>query len=258
MSGNDFTSLLVKLRELPGLSQSELAERIESSTASVSRWENGVITPKRGKAEQLDRALNAEGRLVRVWEPVATGLQVPPWMRSKGALEEKAVEIDTVTVSNLVPGLLQSLPYARMVFRAGRPSASNDEVEHFAQLRVSRYEVLKRKNDPFITAVFPISALTCLPDHVRNDQIKTILRHTERERLAVHLIPDGNPMLLIASSIQVYRLADGTAVAASDHARGNLLMEKPEDTAAVVSVVRNLIGLCSPLGETATLLGRLL
>src|SRR5699024_3206437 len=100
----------VKLRELSGLSQSELAERIESSTASVSRWENGVITPKRGKAEQLDRALNAEGRLVRVWEPVATGLQVPPWMRSKGALEEKAVEIDTVTVSTWYPGCSNPFP----------------------------------------------------------------------------------------------------------------------------------------------------
>jgi transcriptional regulator with XRE-family HTH domain len=255
---NEFTSLLSKLRELSGLSQGELADRVGSSAASVSRWENGVVTPKRAKVEQLDRELKAGNRLVRVWEPVATGMQVPPWMRSKGALEEKAVEIDTVTVSNLVPGLLQSLSYARMVFRAGHPSASKDEVERFAQLRVARYEVLTRKNDPFITAVFPISALTCLPDHVRTDQVKTILRRMERERLAVHLIPDGTPILLVASSIQVHRLADGTAVAASDYARGNLLMEKPEDTAAVVSAVRNLIGLCSPLGETSALLGRLL
>ncbi|MFE6451074.1 Scr1 family TA system antitoxin-like transcriptional regulator [Nocardiopsis dassonvillei] len=258
MTENEFTSLFAKLRELSGLRQEELAERVGSSAASVSRWETGVITPKRAKVEQLDKALKAEGCLVRTWEPVATGSQIPPWMRSKGALEEKAVEIDTVTVSNLVPGLLQSLPYARMVFRAGHPSASNDDVERFAQLRVSRYEVLKRRNDPFVTAVFPISALTCLPDSVRTDQVKTILRHMERERMAVHLIPDGNPMLLIAASVQVYRLADGAAVAASDYARGNLLMDEPEDTAAVVSVVRNLIGLCSPLGETSALLGRLL
>ncbi|WP_282104555.1 Scr1 family TA system antitoxin-like transcriptional regulator [Nocardiopsis sp. B62] len=246
-----------KLRELSGLSQGELADRVGSSAASVSRWENGVVTPKRAKVE-LDRELKAGNRLVRVWEPVATGLLVPPWMRTKGALEEKAVEIDTVTVSNLVPGLPQSLMYARMVFRAGNPSASNDQVEHFAQLRVARYEVLTRKNDPSITAVFPMSALTCLPDHVRIDQVKTILRSMERERLAAHLIPDGTPILLVASSIQVHRLADGTAVAASDYARGNLLMEQPEDTAAVVSAVRNLIGLCSLLGATSALLGRLL
>ncbi|MFD6096541.1 Scr1 family TA system antitoxin-like transcriptional regulator [Nocardiopsis flavescens] len=258
MAENDFTSLLSRLRELSGFNQDELAGMVGSAASSVSRWENGVVTPRRAKVEQLDKALGAEGRLLRVWEPVATGLQVPPWMRSKGPVEEKAVEIDTATISNLVPGLLQSLSYARMVFRAGHPSASNDEVERFAQLRVSRYEVLKRKNDPFVTAVFPVAALTCLPDAVRADQVKGILRRMERERMAVHLIPDGTPMLLVASSIQVFRLEDGTTVAASDHARGVLLMEKPEDTAAVVSAVRNLIGLCFPLGETPTLLGRLL
>lgn len=258
MPENDFTSLLSKLRELSGMTQGELAEKVGSAASSMSRWEGGVVAPKRSKVEQLDRVLNGGGRLVRIWESATTGLQIPPWMRSKGTLEEKALEIDTVTVSSIVPGLVQSLLYARMVFRAGHPARSKDEVERLAQLRVSRYETLTRRNDPFVTAVFPISALTSLPADVRTDQVRTLLRHLERERLAIHLVPDGTPILSVASSLQVYRLVDGTTVAASDYARGNLLMENSEDAAAVGSVVRNLIGLSSPVGETSALLGRLL
>lgn len=258
MSGNDFTSLLVKLRELSGLSQSELAERIESSTASVSRWENGVITPKRAKTEQLDRALNGHGRLMRLWETFATGVQAPPWMRSAGALEEKAVSISVVTVSNLVPGLVQSAEYARLVFRTGHPTVPEEGIERLAQLRVSRYESLIRKNDPFVTVVFPVSALRGVPDHIKNDQVKTLLRHIGRGRLAIHLIPDNTPILAVATPIQVYRLVDGRKVAASDHANGNHVYETPEETDKIEGIVTHVIGRCFPVDDTTRLLEELL
>ncbi|MFV2194994.1 Scr1 family TA system antitoxin-like transcriptional regulator [Nocardiopsis sp. LOL_012] len=258
MPENDFTSLLSKLRELSGFSQGELADRVGSSGASVSRWETGVITPKRAKVEQLDRALNGRGRLVRVWEPVATGLQIPPWMRSAGALEEKAVSISVVTVSNLVPGLVQSVEYARQVFRAGHPTASVSEIERLAQLRVSRYESLIRKNDPFVTVVFPFSALKGLPDHVRIDQVKTLIRHIDRGRLAVHLVPDETPILAVAAPIQVYRLLDGRKVAASDHANGNHVYTTPDEAEKIEGIVTHVIGRCLPVGDTARRLEELL
>lgn len=72
-------------------------------------------TPKRAKAEQPDRALTGRGRRVRVRKPVATGLRIPQWTRSAGALEEKAV-------CDLVHGLVQSVEYARRVIpRRPRP-----------------------------------------------------------------------------------------------------------------------------------------
>ncbi|MFE6388139.1 helix-turn-helix domain-containing protein [Nocardiopsis dassonvillei] len=258
MAENDFTSLLFKLRELSGLMQNELAERVESSAASVSRWETGVITPKRAKVEQLDRVLNGRGRLVRAWEQVATGLQIPPWMRSAGALEEKAVSISVVTVSNLVPGLVQSAEYARLVFRAGHPTAPKNQIERLAQLRVSRYESLIRKNDPFVTVVFPLAALRGVPDHVRVDQIQNLLRHTERGRLVVHLIPDNTPILAVATPIQVYRLLDGRKVAASDHANGNHVYETADETDKIEGIVTHVIGRCFPVDDTARLLEELL
>ena len=168
-----------------------------------------------------------------------------------GALEEKAVSISIVTVSNLVPGLVQCVEYARMVFRTGHPTASEEEIERLAQLRVSRYEALIRKSDPFVTVVFPISALRGLPEHVQVSQIKTLLRHIERGRLAVHLIPDETPILAVAAPIQVYRLMDGTKVAASDHANGNHVYETAGETDKIEGIVTHVIGRCFPVDHTA-------
>ncbi|WP_017615062.1 helix-turn-helix domain-containing protein [Nocardiopsis salina] len=258
MPENDFTSLLCKLRELSGLSQGELADRVESSSASVSRWENGVVTPKRAKVEELDQVLHGRGRLARAWEPVATGLQMPPWMRSAGALEDKAVSIASVTVSNLVPGMVQSIEYARYVFRTGHPTASADEVERLAQLRVARYESLTGRNDPFVTVVFPLSALKGLPGHVRVDQLEALLRHIGRGRLAAHLIPDHTPIFPVSTPIQVYRLMDGRKVAASDHALGNHVYESTEEADKIERIVTHVIGRCFPVDDTVRLLEELL
>ncbi|WP_150252182.1 DUF5753 domain-containing protein [Nocardiopsis deserti] len=178
-------------------------------------------------------------------------------MRSPGALEEHAVAIDTVSVS-VVPGLIQSPKYARMVFAAGHPTATIGELERLAQLRVSRYASLTKRNDPLITALFPMQSLRHLPRDVKEDQVDYLLRHLQRGRLVVYLIPESAPILCTPSSAQLYRLRDGATVAASDHAQGNVVLEKPGDTEAVESLVRDLIGLASPRGESATLLEGLL
>ncbi len=224
--------------------------------STLSRWENDHAVPVRADVEKLDKALAARGRLISEWED-ASREGLPPWMRSPGAREERAVSIDNVSVS-MVPGLVQSLEYARAVFRAGRPFASHDEVERLAQLRFSRYATLVKRNDPLITAVFPIHAILHLPRVVKDDQVKHLLRHLERGRLVVYLIPECTPILSVSSSMQLYRLADGKVVAASDHVSGNVLLEKPGDAETVESFVRDLIGLASPRGESAALLEGLL
>lgn len=243
-------------RKQAGYTFRKLSSLSNFAISTLSRWENAHAAPVRADAEKLDRVLRTRGRLMGEWES-ATSEGLPSWMRSPGAREERSIAIDTASVS-LVPGLVQSLEYARAVFRAGRPSAPRDEVERLAQLRFSRYDSLARRNDPFVTAVFPIHALPHLPREIKEDQVKHLLRHMERQRLVVYLIPDDVPILSASSSMQVYRLGDGKTVAASDHVSGNVLLETPEETATVESFVRDLIGLAFPRSESASLLEGLL
>lgn len=251
-----FGAYLKNERKQSGHTLRKFAAMTSFAISTLSRWENDRTIPLRADVEKLDRALGARGRLVDEWE-TTTSEGLPQWMRSPGALEERAFSVDTVSVS-MVPGLVQSLEYARAVFRAGRPSATSDELERLAQLRVSRYESLTKRNDPLITAVFPIHALLHLPQAVKADQVRYLLRHLERGRLVVYLIPDHVPILSVSSSMQLYRLPEGKTVAASDHVSGNVVLEKPGEAETVESFVRDLIGLSYPRSESASLLEGLL
>jgi transcriptional regulator with XRE-family HTH domain len=253
MTATGFGGNLVKLRELSGFTQRQLASRIGASAASISRWESGAITPKRDDAEHLDAALSANGKLLRTWETETSGSQIPPWMRAVGALEDKAVRIDTVTVST-VPGLVQSFAFAREVFRAGHPTKSTEDVEKLAQLRVRRYERLMKGNDPFVTAIFPEFALRWSPQPVRVDQVETLLAFAQREKTAVHIIPDGTLLLSLPAPVQVYRLTDGTMVASSDHGSGNLVYDTPAQAARIDALVRDALRCALPESHSVKLL----
>ncbi|GAB3466001.1 hypothetical protein GCM10027570_54770 [Streptomonospora sediminis] len=253
MNETGFGSNLAKLRELAGLTQRQLATRIGGSASSLSRWESGTIAPKRADVERLDDVLKAGGRLLRAWETETSGSRLPPWMRAVGALEDKAVSIDTVALST-VPGLVQSFAFAREVFRAGRPAASAEELDKLAQLRVERYERLTRSNDPFVTAVFPEIALKWVPERVRVDQAKALLSLAHRERASVHIVPDGTLLLSVTSAVHMYRLKDGTVVAASDHGNGNLVYDTASQTARIDGVIRDALARALPETHTVKLL----
>lgn len=247
-----FATALRSERKNAGFTLRKFSAISHFAVSTLSRWENAKTSPVRADVEKLDKALGTGGRLLAEWES-ANSDGVPSWMRSPGAREDRAIAIDTISV-NLVPGLIQSPMYASAVFRAFHPRKSNAEIERLAQLRVSRYESLVRRNDPLITAVFPLHSLRHLPQEVKEDQVKYLLAHLERGRLIVYLVPETTPILAVSSSAQVYHLPEGRTVAASDHVRGNVLLEKPEDTGAIESLVRDLIGLASPRSESVSLL----
>jgi transcriptional regulator with XRE-family HTH domain len=64
-----------ELRNARGLSMRDLAARTFVSHAKVQRWENGARPPKdRAEAELIDRALNASGAIVELWQEIERGV----------------------------------------------------------------------------------------------------------------------------------------------------------------------------------------
>jgi transcriptional regulator with XRE-family HTH domain len=64
-----------KLRNARGLSMRDLAARTFVSHAKVQRWENGARPPKdRAEAELIDRALDARGAIVELWQEIGRGV----------------------------------------------------------------------------------------------------------------------------------------------------------------------------------------
>ncbi|MGW8528876.1 MULTISPECIES: helix-turn-helix domain-containing protein [Nocardiopsidaceae] len=255
MGANIFGTSLRKARELNGYTQRQLAQRLGSGVAAstLSRWESGKARPRQDRVKQLSDLLGGNGALLREWRLEVAGAEIPSFMRSLGDLENEALTIDTVTVS-VVPGLVQCLSYAREVFRAGRPTESDDEIERLSQLRVSRHEALVGRNNPLITAVFPQFALEWMPEAVRKEQAESLLHMVARGRTSVQVFPNGSLYLASVAPVQVYRLRDGTVIASSDHGGGNFVHQEPSETAVLERKVRDALSMALPVSHTVEFL----
>jgi transcriptional regulator with XRE-family HTH domain len=135
---------LRRLRELAGVSQTDLGRKTLASKATISAWERGTRVPKRESSERLDTALSTGGVLTRLWHDVASQRGVPDWWRSALALERQSREIWEYEPS-IVPGLLQTADYARYIIESRRPRATKNEVDETVAQRVERLPALLEK-----------------------------------------------------------------------------------------------------------------
>ena len=150
---------------------------------------------------------------------MTTGNGLPEWARDVDAIERAARRLSIATPA-LVPGYLQCEEYARAVFAAGQPDADTDELDRLVALRCGRLADLPQLR---VTAVFPLAAVTQMPPAIREAQAACLLEWADTERVRVHVIPEGTPMLVPAAPLMAFRLRSGESAIISDHADGNVV-----------------------------------
>lgn len=149
-------------RERLGLTIEEVAERLEWSTAKVSRIENarvGVLPRDvkyllnvygvEGEARDVLMALAREARQKGWWH--SYGEAIPTWFEVYVGLESDAATMDQYDAEH-VPGLLQTAEYARSLFEAF-PIDDGTEIEKRVELRMARTEYLTSDDGPKFWAV---------------------------------------------------------------------------------------------------------
>ncbi|MFE9107084.1 helix-turn-helix domain-containing protein [Actinomadura geliboluensis] len=149
-------------RERLGLTIEEVAERLEWSTAKVSRIENarvGVLPRDvkyllnvygvEGEAREVLMALAREARQKGWWH--SYGEAIPTWFEVYVGLESDAATMDQYDTEH-VPGLLQTAEYARSLFEAF-PIDDGTEIEKRVELRMARTEYLTSDDGPKFWAV---------------------------------------------------------------------------------------------------------
>lgn len=220
MTPTPFTESLNKFRQLAGLTQLQLAARSGTAHSSVNRWEKGGSIPKRDNVEALDKALGADGQLLKAWRMVTTGHTLPEWARSLAAVEEAALTL-AVASPVLVPGYLQCPEYASCVFTAGLPAVSAEEIARLTQLRCGRLAELSEMR---VSAVFPMSAIKGFPKGIAAAQAGYLLDWADTGRVAIHLVPEGAILMVPTSPIMLFRLRNGELMITSDHADGSVTL----------------------------------
>ncbi|MFC7330675.1 helix-turn-helix domain-containing protein [Marinactinospora rubrisoli] len=221
MPASSFSEALTQLRELAGLTQLQLATRSGTGHSSVNRWEKGGSLPKRDNVERLDAALDANGKLLAAWRRSTTGSGLPEWARDLDAIERAARQL-SIAAPTLVPGYLQCEAYARFVFSAGQPLATPEELDRLTKLRCGRLSELTDLQR--VTAVFPLSAVTGMPDEVAKQQAQHLLEWVDTGRVVLHVVPIGSILVVPTTPLMLFRLRSGDLVITSDYEDGSVTL----------------------------------
>ncbi|WP_030921288.1 helix-turn-helix domain-containing protein [Streptosporangium amethystogenes] len=143
---------LRRYRQEAGLSQEKLAKLIGYSLGTVSMVETGKRPPTEDFVRRCDEALGAGGALIRIKEMIDNvAAQLPAWFRQWAEIEQ-AAEILRAWEPLIVPGLLQTADYARVLF-IGEPRATAEKAELDVAARLERQRLLEREDPPMFWVV---------------------------------------------------------------------------------------------------------
>ncbi|MFD3721543.1 Scr1 family TA system antitoxin-like transcriptional regulator [Streptomyces sp. NPDC058674] len=177
------------LREVAGLTQAELGDRVGYGEGLVASVEQGRRIPKPEMIDAVDDAVGGRGLLQAMKEEVARA-RYPGFFRDAARLEAEAVELH-VYANHAVPGLLQTEEYARAVFAMWRPLLSEEIIEQRLAARLARQQIFSRKSAPLMSFVIeevvlhrPIGG----PDALRG-QLEQILLVGHARNVEIQVMP---------------------------------------------------------------------
>ncbi len=147
---------LRRLRETARLGRDVAAAELECNVSKISKVETGKATLRPAEVKALlDRYRVTDRdvvlRLARDARRRST-VRVPDWAKTFVGMEADAAEIRTYQ-TELVPGLLQTEAYARVVTQAADPTRDPREVERLVTARIERQQRLRSENAPLIWAI---------------------------------------------------------------------------------------------------------
>ncbi|MEX3099759.1 MULTISPECIES: helix-turn-helix transcriptional regulator [unclassified Streptomyces] len=220
---------LHRQRTRAGMSFQQLADVVNYSKPHVYGVELGTRMPLPPISAKFDVAFGTEFLFQAMYEAI---LRERPQKRFDHCLEleAKAIRIQEFSAT-LVPGLLQTEPYMRALFRRNNPGANAQEIDDWIAKRLSRQEVLRGDNPPDYWAVLD-EAVIRRPvggPAVMRDQLAAFLPLMETERTAIQIIPfeageyvcmNGFFVLLTSpdNSITVYNEGGGSGEAFDERA----------------------------------------
>lgn len=183
-----FADELRAAREQAGLSQDDLAARVNYSVSLVAMVEALHRVPQADFAARCDVALGTPGTFARLQQRLRN-LPFPASFRPFAAYEEVATSLRTFQHA-LVPGLLQTPDYARAVL-ATLPNTTEDELDQLVTARLARQVILDREHPPLLWAVIDEAALhrPVGDAKIMNGQLRHLVDMADRPNITIQVIP---------------------------------------------------------------------
>lgn len=198
---------LRELRNKAPLTVKAAAEALEWSEAKLWRIETGQTSLRSHDVETMCRVYGAgsdltSGLMALAKETKAKGWWhsygdvIPSWLDVYISLEEASTAL-SVYQSELVPGLLQTEEYARVLISTAHPELTEEEVGRRVQLRTERQALLTRVTDPPGLGVILNEAVIRRPvgnETMMTRQLTRLLEVGELPNVAVRVMPFARGM----------------------------------------------------------------
>ncbi|MFG2921863.1 helix-turn-helix domain-containing protein [Streptomyces sp. NPDC048305] len=176
-------------REAAGLSQEDLGAPLFVSGSFIGQLEAGTRRMQADQAQRLDEALGSEGFFVRNCAAVKQS-KYPDHFAEAAEAERQATTIKEYAPL-LIPGLLQTEAYARAVFRAYQPTATEDVIDELVAARLERAQLLADPTTPLLWVVLDEAALRRHTGGLRvmAEALRHIAALAKRHRVIVQVLP---------------------------------------------------------------------
>lgn len=181
---------LKRRRETAGFTQEELGRRVFVSGGYIGQFEQAIRKPQLDVAERIDETLQTDGFFARMCEKLINSPGYAQYFAPAAELESLATTIcDFEPV--LVPGLLQTRPYAQAVIVSANPLEAEASIEEKLTARMDRAHILKDYETPLYWAIVHEAALR-IPvsgPAVMVEQLGHLMNLVRRRRVLMQVLP---------------------------------------------------------------------
>ena len=183
-----FAAELQAARVKAGLSQEELAGRINYSPSTVAMIENLKRAPRPEFADGCDQVLGTPGTFLRLQQH-ARLTPLPSWFQQYAEIEAIATQLRLFEHA-LIPGLLQTDQYARAVLTV-QPNTTAEAVEERLAARLDRQTILTRASPPLLWVVIDEGVLhrKVRSAQVMHDQLLRLAELSTLPNVTVEVLP---------------------------------------------------------------------
>jgi transcriptional regulator with XRE-family HTH domain len=265
---------LRSLRLAKGVTRDKAGYEIRASESKISRMELGRVSFKERDVIDLLKLYGVEdaGERERLLT-LAREANTPGWWHSYGDVLstwfqnyldlEQAAELIRTYEIQFVPGLLQTDAYARAVITLGHGTATAEEIDRRADLRMARKQMLQRDESPRLWAVLDEAVLRrpIGGKEVLREQIESLLAMCTQPSVRLQVIPfesGGHAAAGGAFTILRFPYPDMPDVVYLEHLTSGLYLDKREDVDQYAAAMGRLTIEAEPPARTPDLLRKAL
>ncbi|MGC5363173.1 helix-turn-helix domain-containing protein [Streptomyces sp. DT24] len=215
-------------REKAGLSQEELGHPLFVSGSFIGQLEAGTRRMQLDQAQKLDEVLGSDGFFVRNCDALKKSKY--PDHFAEAAEAEAIAETIKEYSPLLIPGLMQTEAYARAVFRAYQPTATEDVIDDLVTARLERAKLLADPTSPMVWAVLDEAVVrrkTGGPA-VMAEALRHLAQLIRQRRVIVQVLPFGaGAHAAMEGSLKLMAFPDAPPLAYLDGLGAGQLLDDP-------------------------------